>query len=197
MTQLRTLLESLSKSKWGASALSLFTLLLVSCAHIQSEKWPLIKDVSFFHHFEANKKSEQCKALIYGQNGKELYCLDARFCWRDFDDERDYDFSGTLDCRLYPMTGSSSYPTLLQNNVNATADWQSYGRFTDADLKSLVGADASRSIVQRCWVRGMAIEIEILNVKDETGSKEIKNFDMIFTAKNDQAAIGAIAAQSP
>lgn len=182
---------------WSLLTVLACALLLGSCAQVQPSRWPAVKDVTIFHHFAADKDREQCKALIYGQNGKALYCLDARFCWRDFEDERDYDFSGTLDCRLYPLSGFSTYPTLLQNNVNATADWQSYGRFTDSDLASLVGADPSRSIMQRCWVRGMAVSIEIFNVKQDKGSKAIKNFDMIFTAKNEPAATGAIAAQSP
>jgi hypothetical protein len=143
----------------------------------------LIKEVSVRHHFAANKESEQLKAMIYDHDGKSIYCLDARFCWRDYDTE-DYDFSGALDCRLYPLTGSSLYPTLLQDTVNATRDWQTYGRFTREVLAGLAGADATRSIIQRCGVRGMMIEIEVFNVKEKEEDGSIVSFDVIFTAKN-------------
>jgi hypothetical protein len=196
-------------SGWISGALFLLAFLLVSCAHLQHSQWPLIKEVSIRHHFAADKEYEQSKAVIYGQDGKPLYCLDARFGWRDYE-TKDYDFSGVLDCRLYdcrlyPLNGSlieegeqgiQYYPTLLFNTTNATADWQTYGRFTDEDLAGLIGADASRSIVQRCWVRGMAIKIEVFNVKEQKGSKTIKSLDLIFTAKNNPAATAAIAAES-
>jgi hypothetical protein len=176
--------------------LFLLIFLLVSCAPVQGGQWPLIKEISVRHHFAADKEHEQAKAMIYGQSGKPLYCLDARFGWRDYE-TKDYDYSGTLDCRLYPVGGSPSYyPTLLQNATNATADWQSYGRFTDVDLQSLVGAGPSRSIVQRCWVRGMAIKIEVFNVKKEKEGGAIKSLDMIFIVKNDSAATAEVAAQT-
>jgi hypothetical protein len=143
----------------------------------------LIKEVSVCHHFAANKESEQLKAMILDHDGKPIYCLDARFCWRDYE-TGDYDFSGTLDCRLYALTGSSFYTTLLQNTVGATRDWQTYGRFTREELIGLVGADASRSIVQRCRVRGMIIEIEVFNVKEQKEDGSIASCDMIFTTRN-------------
>jgi len=169
--------------------------LLTSCCHLQRGQWPSIKEVSVRHHFEENKESEQLKVMIYDHNGKRIYCLDARFCWRYYE-LNDYDFSGVLDCRLYPLAESSFYPTLLQNEINATRDWQTYGRFTDEDLVGLVGADSSRSIVQRCWVRGMFIEIEVSNVvKEQKGDGyHITSLDMIFTVKNDRSANGEIAA---
>jgi hypothetical protein len=165
--------------------LLLLALLHSSCVHPQVREWPLIKEVNVRHHFAANKTNEQEKALIYDKGGKPLYCLDARFCWRDFDDERDYYYSGTLDCRLYPVAGDFS-PTVLWNTQNPTRDWQTYGRFTSEDLAGLVGADASRSIIQRCRVRGMIIEIEVLNIKGD--SERIRSLDLIFTAKNSSLA---------
>ncbi len=178
-------------------SLLLLTLLLASCSHFQRNQWPSIKEVSVRHHFAANKESEQLKTMIYNHSGKPLYCLDARFCWRDYETE-DYDFSGALDCRLYPVNGSSFYPTLLQNIASATRDWQTYGRFTGAELVGLIGADDSRSIVQRCWVRGMFIQIEVFNiVKDEKEDGHMTSLDMIFTAKNSPTSIGDIAARNP
>ena len=175
--------------------LLVLTLLLASCSHLQRSPWPMIKEVSVRHHFAANKESEQLKAMIYDHDGKPLYCLDARFCWRDYETD-DYDFSGALDCRLYPLDGSSLYPTLLQNNINATRDWETYGRFTSEDLVGLVGADASRSVVQRCWVRGMFVEIEVSNiVKEQREDGRITSLDMIFTIKNAPAANAEIAAR--
>jgi len=156
-----------------------------ACIHSQRRDWPLIKESSIRQHFTANRTNEQAKAVIYDQAGKPRYCLDARFCWRDFDDERDYDFSGTLDCRLYPVAGEFC-PTLLWNTQNPTRDWQTYGRFTSEDLSGLVGADTSRSIIQRCRVRGMIIDIEVFNVKGD--SERIRSLDMIFTAKNSPVA---------
>jgi hypothetical protein len=94
--------------------LLILPLLLTSCCHLQRGQWPSIKEVSVRHHFEENKESEQLKVMIYDHNGKRLYCLDARFCWRYYE-LNDYDFSGVLDCRLYPLAESSFYPTLLQN----------------------------------------------------------------------------------
>lgn len=182
------------RPKWNSGTFCFLAFLLVSCVHLQGSQWPRIKEVSIRHHFAADRKDEQSRVVIYSQDGKPLYCLDARFCWRDYE-TKDYDFSGVLDCRLYPLTGSSLYPTLLQNTTNATADWQTYGRFTDNDLAGLIGADASRSIVQRCWVRGMAIKIEVFNVKTEKQGV-IKSFDMFFTAKNDTTATAAVAAQT-
>jgi hypothetical protein len=180
--------------RWISGALFLLAFLLVSCAHLQHSQWPLIKAASIRHHFAADKENEQSKAVIYGRDGKPLYGMDARFCWRDYETE-DYDFSGVLDCRLYLLSGSSLYPTLLQNTTNATRDWQTYGRFTSEDLVGLIGADASRSIVQQCWVRGMSIKIKIFNVKEQKGSKTITSLDMIFTAENDPATTAAIAAR--
>src|SRR5258708_2276647 len=111
--------------------------LLVSCAHRQRHEWPVIEEMNVRHHFAANRESEQLKTMIRDLSGKPLHCLDARFCWRFFDDERDYGYSGTLDCRLYPVGAESHYPTVLMNDVNATRDWQTYGRFTDEELLSL------------------------------------------------------------
>src|SRR5260370_465927 len=137
--------------------------------------------------------------MIYDRAGKPLYCLDARFCWRDYEVE-DYNFSGTLDCRLYPLNEESPYVTLLQNTAHATSDWETYGRFLHEELVGFAGADESRFMVQRCGVRGMVIEIQVFNVKEQKENGGIATFDMIFTAKNCSPkeqlyANGAIAAQ--
>jgi hypothetical protein len=168
---------------WVWAGLFIFPLLLMSCQNLQHDEWPLIKEVSVRHHFAENKESEQLKLVIYARNSKPLYCLDARFCWRDYELE-DYDFSGTLDCRLYPLSESSSSVTLLQNVVHSTRDWETYGRFLHEELIGLAGADASRSIVQRCGVRGMIIIIRVFNIKKDKEKGSIVSFDMTFTARN-------------
>lgn len=177
---MRTSTSTESNRIWGV--LFVFTLLLTSCRHLQPDRWPSIKEVSVRHHFAANTESEQFKAMIYDHDGTPVYCLDARFCWRDYETES-YDFSGALDCRIYPLAGSSLYPTLLQNTPDATRDWQTYGRFTREEFTGLAGADASRSIVQRCHLRGMHIEIEVFNVKEQKEDGSIASFDMIFKAR--------------
>src|SRR5215813_547033 len=89
------IMQKLKRSRiWAASAA--LALLLPSCSHLQSGRWPAIKEASVRHHFAATKESEKVRAVIYSQEGKAMYCLDARFCWRDYE-TGDYDFSGALD----------------------------------------------------------------------------------------------------
>lgn len=192
-------MKTSTESKRIFGSLVVLSLLFTSCRHLRPSPWPSITEVSVRHHFAANKESERLKAIIYDRAGKPLYCLDARFCWRDYEVE-DYNFSGTLDCRLFPMNGETSCVTLLQNTAHATRDWQTYGRFLHEELVGFAGADPSRAMVQRCGVRGMVIEIQVFNVKEQKDKKGIATFDMIFTAKNCSPkerlyANGAVAAQ--
>jgi hypothetical protein len=157
--------------------------LLTSCSHLQPGQWPAIRQVSVCHHFAANQDSEQLKTLIYGKDGKPLYCLDARFYGRDSQSECDR--AGALDCRLYPLGGL---------NTKAAA-WPACGRFTEAELAGLAGANASRCLSRRCSVRGMSITIQVLNIVREYDGRGVASLDMVFTASNDPAANADIAQQ--
>ena len=188
-------MKALTPRKWFAPQLFALTLLFTCSCQMQHNFWPPVKEVTLRHHFEANQKNEQAGLTIYSRNGKPLYFLDSRFCWRDYE-TGDYDFSGLLDCRLYPAGGFLNYPTLLQNTSNATRDWQTYGRFTYDELIGLAGADESRSLVQRCWVRGMFIQVEVLNIaKEENAERKIMSLDMVFTVKNSPGSNREIAAR--
>jgi hypothetical protein len=177
-----------TRSGWSLGILLAATTLLTSCNHLQHTQWPAIRQVSVCHHFAANRDSEQLKAMIYGKDGKPLYCIDARFCWRDSQDERGQCSPGALDCRLYPLSG-------LAPTSSKAADWPTCGRFTEAELAGLAGADASRSISRRCAVRGMSITIQVLNIVREYDGRGVASLDMVFTASNDPAANADIAEQ--
>jgi hypothetical protein len=188
-------MKLLTQWRWFALLLSSFTLLFICSCQIQHHFWPPVKEISLRHHFEATKKNEQVRVTIYGRDSKPLYLLDARFCWRDYE-TGDYDFSGILDCRLYSSGGFLNYPTLLQNTTNATRDWQTYGRFTYDELIGLAGVDDSRRLVQQCWLRGMFIQIEVLNITKEANSEgNIASLDMVFSVKNSPSSNREIAAR--
>jgi hypothetical protein len=118
--------------------------------------WPLITEFHEKFHFDA-VISRKFKRTILSSSGTPLYILDARIP-SDGDPDEGYDYSGVFDCRLYSIRGNDDgYPTLFQNVRNATADWETDGRFLSTELGVLVGANPSRVILQRSKMRGMAI----------------------------------------
>ncbi len=162
--------------------------LFISSCYNNKKKWPEIINVSENYHFISNE-SEKFLLTIYDINQKPLYCFDARFnAWKY--DNGDYNFSGILDCRLFPVSPTNkAYSTLFQNERNATRDWQTSGRFLYSELIGLSDAPLSRSIIQRCKVRGMCIEIEVNNITSTTNQeKQIKSLDLKVIFINDLTA---------
>jgi len=151
---------------WAIGLMAILT--VISCASrsdhaSQANRWPAIREMTTAHHFIL-RKDEAFKCTVYGESGEPLYVLDARID-TDAQSSADYDFSGVLDCRLIEAKGvDRHYPTLFQSDKYATRDWETYGRFTQEDLVGLAGAPSSRSIIQRCWLRGMCIQMEVNNV---------------------------------
>jgi hypothetical protein len=138
-------------------------LFITTGCHLQGNNWSRITECRVTHRFGDNREADCLKTIITDRHGRPLYCLDARLCWRDFDDEKNYYYSGALDCRLYPVD-EPTYPTLLFNVPHPDRDWQTYGRFTHRELSALIGSDGSRRLIQDCCVRGMFIEIAVFNV---------------------------------
>ena len=170
----------------------------VSCSRPQSfvEKWPQIKEISARHHF-VDHKDEVFQLTIRDKNERSLYCLDVRLNAGGPEDV-DYNFSGVVDCRLYTADRSKSiYPTILQNRVNASADWQTNGRFLIDELTGLEGAPPSRSMVQRCKVCGMSIAIQINNVKNLRQKDGVGELDLFVDFKNDPSALEEICINQP
>jgi hypothetical protein len=138
--------------------------------------------------------SRKFKGTIFSSSGIPLYILDARIP-SDSDPDEGYDYSGGFDCRLYSVRrNDDGYPTFLQNVRNATADWETDGRFLSTELVGLVGANTSRVILQRSKMRGMAVEIEVGSVILDAKTGYVRSFDVSFSFRNDPAALSVIAA---
>jgi hypothetical protein len=160
---------------------------------VSRTNWPPITEFHEKIHFDA-VISRKFKKTILSSSGTPLYILDARIP-SDGDPDEGYNYSGVFDCRLYSVRGNDGgYPTLLQNVRNATADWESDGRFLSTELGGLVGANPSRVILQRSRMRGMAIEIEVGGVVLDAKTGYVRSFDVSFSFRNDPAALSDIAA---
>ena len=171
---------------------SVLILVFVFGCNTHQSLWPEIKETSQAYCFVADEK-EKLTMNIFDNNGEPLYYLDVRFnAWKY--GNGDYDFSGALDCRLSPVGGDKTYPSLFQNVKNATRDWQTNTRFLGDELigLGLSGAPFSRSIVQKCKVRGMYIEIEINNVVVNS-NHDIKSLNFKITFVNDPTATSEIS----
>jgi len=157
--------------------------------------WPEIRERDVTVRFDT-AAHKQYVLTIYGRNGSPLYVLDARIPW-DEAHEGDYDFSGAFDCRFYSLNrvSDNGYPSLLQNVRNATADWQTDGRFLYKELAGLAGAGDSRAIIQQSRMRGMNMEILIRKIVIDEKMKLISSFEVHFSFKNDPTATSDIAAK--
>lgn len=162
-------------------------LLLCSCGREKLAVWPSIAEISVVHRFVV-QSDERFEFPVAGLNGQELYRFDARFNAGEHD-AADYSYSGTLDCRLY-VPGDTTYPSLFQNVRAATRDWQTDGRFLEGELLGLVDAPSTRTIVQRCRLRGMSVELEVFNVRAvlDGGTKKIASLDLRAVFRNDPNA---------
>jgi len=173
----------------------LFSLLMVNeCVYAAAAKWPEIKEVTKSFHMELDKQ-QIVSLVIYGKNNQPLYYLESHFVSKITDDVDDsiFSYSGTLDSRLVVYKERKKISTnLFQNEKNAVRDWQSDGRFVHSDMIGLVRARPSRSLVQRCKVRGMYIVMEVNNVvADKKGFIQSYNFKISFY--NDPTATSDIS----
>lgn len=171
---------------------ALLSKICVGSIHDGQKQWPEIKEMTVTCCF-AEEKREQLNIIIYDKKGFPLYCLEARFNAWKYGNE-DYNFSGTFECRLFPLNPENSmgHSTIFQNEKDATRDWQNDARFLKDDLIGLVGSRSSRSLVQRCKTRGMYIEMEINNVVlDEEGNTKAMDFKVTFL--NDPTASSEIS----
>jgi hypothetical protein len=160
---------------------------------VSRRNWPPITEFHEKIHFDTTM-SRKFKGTIFSSSGIPLYILDARIP-SDSDPDEGYDYSGGFDCRLYSVRrNDDGYPTLLQNVRNATADWETDGRFLSTELVGLVGANTSRVILQRSKMRGMAVEIEVGSVILDAKTGYVRSFDVSFSFRNDPAALSDIAA---
>jgi hypothetical protein len=160
---------------------------------ISRTNWPPITEFHEKIHFDT-MVSRKFKRTIFSSSGTPLYVLDARIP-SDSDPDEGYDYSGVFDCRLYSVRGNDDgYPTLLQNVRNATADWETDGRFLSTELAGLAGANPSRVILQRSKMHGMAIEIEVGSVVLDAKTGYVQSFDVSFSFRNDSTAVSDIAA---
>jgi len=168
-------------------------LLCIADDSVKQKQWPIIQEVVGKYRFILGEK-EIFKMTVLDHEGFPLYCFDARFNAGEYGNGA-YNFSGTFDCRLFPINPEKhpeGLPTLFLNHRNATRDWQTDARFLDRDLIGLIGARSSRYLIQRCKVQGMYIEMEINNViADNEGS--IKGLDFKITFINDPTAISEIS----
>jgi hypothetical protein len=155
--------------------------------------WPPITEFHEKIHFDTTI-SRKFKRTVFSSSGAPLYILDARIP-SNSDPDEGYDYSGIFDCRLYSVRGNDDgYPTLLQNVRNATADWETDGRFLSTELAGLVDANPSRVILQRSKMRGMAMEIEVGSVVLDARTGYVRSFDVSFSFRNDPTAHSDIAA---
>lgn len=171
---------------------ALLSKICIDSIHDTKKQWPEIKEMTVTCCFAAEKR-EQLNISICDKKGFPLYCFEARFNAWKYGNE-DYNFSGTFECRLFPLNSKNSmgHPTIFQNEKDATRDWQNDARFLKNDLIGLAGARSSRSLVQRCKARGMYIEMEINNVVlDEEGNT--KGMDFKVTFLNDPTASSEIS----
>jgi hypothetical protein len=181
------LLASMLCAFWGSDA----------AKPVGNRSWPRITEATFKAHFSP-QQGRVFKQIIVSDRGDALYILDARLPSDKGDaDVQDYDYSGAFDCRLYtvvyPIPRSANYPSLLMNDGNATADWQTDGRFLAEELIPLADFNGTRTVVQRSRLRGMSVKIEVGNVVVDRSRKNILSFDAKFTFRNDPSAISDIA----
>jgi len=172
--------------------------ILVGCAAIvKKNDWPIIKETQlqfkcFVNH--KDKIGDRQKVIVYGNSNRPIYSLIIVASPDYFEEKGDefndgFDYSGFLECRLYPFGQDKSNLNILWYTQNATRDWQSFGRFLHNELLPLsseyyIDFAGSRRIVQYCKARGMKIKIEIFNVK---ANKEnyINELTVLFTFKRD------------
>lgn len=135
-------------------------------------KWPVIKPIRKSFLFIDHKK-ESAKLTIVGLDGKPLYLLECYLNAYDHEDPN-FNYSGDFECRLTPLNSMKFYFTLLTDKTNATADWQSRGRFLIEELAGKCADYPEYGKVRHFKLRGMDLTLNIKKFKIEPGSS-VKN----------------------
>jgi hypothetical protein len=117
-----------------------------------------------------------------------------------YEEDIDFNYSGVFECRMKSLYSADRVSTLLTENSEQSADWESRGRFL---LGHLIGSCASYpdwGRVRTFRLRGMKLTIQIsdekilIDKKKQTG--ELKSFRFSISLKRDPTAHTSISAPS-
>jgi len=160
--------------------------------------WPEVKPMVINMHLIDNKSINHI--YIFGPNEQPLYLLEC--CVNAWESESaEFNFSGAVDCRLISLYSTEAYSTLLANVKNATADWQSSGRFLMDDVLLATG---NKKVWRTLRLRNMRLTIELSNVIIVNGSQadqarnkiidypRIHELDLTVTVMRDPSAMSAL-----
>lgn len=162
--------------------------------------WPVINPVKKSFHF-IDHREMGAELIIVGIDGTPLYLLECYLNAYDHED-RNFNYSGSFECRLTSLYSKERYSTLLTDQINQTRDWQSRGRFLLEELTGKCSEYPEYGRVRHFRLRGMNLTLEIKNLKIKSGSSaenapwyvdRIEELDLDVTVTPDPKGLSEIA----
>lgn len=167
--------------------------------------WPVVNPLSRSIHF-VDHQNIGAKVAITGTGGKPLYLLQCYLNAYDHGDDPGFNYSGNFECRLTCLYSEQSYSTLLTDEIQQTADWESRGRFLFEELAGDCAKYPEYGMVRHFRLRGMRLTLAIKNFNVEPGSlgenrpwkvDRIQSLDLKVAVASDPGALLEIAEPPP
>jgi hypothetical protein len=163
--------------------------------------WPDVRPFSATFEVPDGQHPDLKVPIRSADGSRTLYQLECRN-WK-YEEDRAFSYSGDFECRLSPSYEVTGYSTLLTEEVDATADWQSRARFRVPELRGRCGAYIDYGRKRTFRLRGMLLTIELSAVRFSTSlpSAEPKfpglaSFRVVVEVSRDNKAQTEIAASS-
>lgn len=154
--------------------------------------WPKIKDVQVTYRIFA-KDIKGFDIPIFGLNGKLLY--DIKCYPGGYSGDKDFDYSGFIDCRLISKYSEEKVSTLFADSEDQTSDWENRGRFLPGHLYPGCAEYPDWGAKRTFLLRGMKITLELKNIRfdDATNRNVAGDFDFSITVINHSGANSALS----
>lgn len=189
--------------------ITIFTIILLSLLVIptdsialltREEPWPEVMPLKQEIVFGSNG-ARAVGLYIFRADGVPLYLLECHDFRYSESHDTDFDYSGDFECRLTPLQSTTSYSTLLTDQVNQSRDWQSRARFLVQDLTGACSKYPDFGAVRQFRLRGMKITLALYDVVlDQAVNKTspnarpgLKSFRFVVDVISDPSAVSDIA----
>ena len=159
------------------------------------QRWPQVQGIHASYAFDdVDKAGFDIDFKDRDNEHKPLYVLKCHSGLYDAD--KDFDYSGLIDCRLVSLYSRETASSLLADKSPQISDWSDRGRFLSAHLRKgcAVYPDWGQRRIFR--LRGMEITIAISNVtfqESSSGEDKVQSYSVDVTVKSDPTASTSLA----
>jgi hypothetical protein len=149
----------------------------------QANKWPMVQPLHTKQAFTDTESAADTPFLTFVKDAKGLPVYKLECHNGNFDDDSEYNFSGTFQCALFAVEGDKRMTGNLlavNNKDEQSTDWWNRGRMLSTQLRGACAGYPEYEAVRHFSLRAMLITFQFSDLKwgklDKQNNSELNGF---------------------